>query len=78
MTRVVGKCGLCGGRVSVPSNWSGATPPEATCESCHAVAMSDEPTLPMLPRGNYEACRQQQHYISATEQLQRFGMRGNS
>lgn len=50
--RVVGKCGICGGRVTVPTVFWSVVPPKPTCESCGAVV--DEtaflPTLPMRPR----------------------------
>lgn len=34
MSRTVGTCGACGGRVSVPSVWHGVVPPVPECESC--------------------------------------------
>jgi hypothetical protein len=49
--RIVGKCGHCGGKVTVPTMWHGVNPPVPQCESCGAQV--DEtahlPTLPMLP-----------------------------
>ena len=50
--KIVGKCGICGGRVTVPAVWWSVVPPVPTCESCGAV-MDDTahlPTLPMRPR----------------------------
>lgn len=32
----IGTCGLCGGRVSVPSVWMGIFPPVPKCDSCGA------------------------------------------
>lgn len=51
--RVVGKCGLCGGRVTVPDFWLSVVPPVPSCERCGA-AVDDTaflPTLPMRPKG---------------------------
>ena len=52
MRRVIGKCGSCGGRVTIPTIWHGVNPPQGTCESCGAVAddTAHLPTLPMKPR----------------------------
>lgn len=49
MSRLVGRCGLCCGRVTVPDVWMGTTPPPVpTCESCGAVLFeSEHATLPM-------------------------------
>jgi len=43
----IGKCGKCGGVVSVPRAWWATTRPRETCESCGAIA---DPTrgLPVL------------------------------
>lgn len=46
--RVVGKCGVCGGRVTVPTIWWGVVPPTPTCESCGAL-VDDTAFLPVLP-----------------------------
>jgi hypothetical protein len=46
----IGTCGLCGGRVSVPTIWMGIIPPVPMCEECGAVAKPNYgPTLPMEP-----------------------------
>jgi len=37
MSTTVGTCSICGGRVSIPSNWSATVPPTPTCESCGAT-----------------------------------------
>lgn len=46
---IVGKCGKCGGVVSMPSVWGGVNRPPRTCESCGATALETHglPTLPM-------------------------------
>lgn len=48
--QIVGKCGLCGGVVSVPRLWFGVGRPPATCEQCGAVRddTAHLPTLPMV------------------------------
>lgn len=33
-TTVIGTCGNCGGRVTVPTVWMGIYPPTPRCESC--------------------------------------------
>ena len=52
MKRAIGKCGSCGGIVSVPHIWHGVNRPPATCESCGRTAdtAAHLPTLPMKPR----------------------------
>lgn len=45
--QIIGTCGLCGGRVTVPDVWMGIYPPVPTCESCGAVAQ--QPQLPVIP-----------------------------
>lgn len=47
--RVIGKCSLCGGRVTVPIAWWSVVPPVPTCERCGAVA---DTVIPMKPRPN--------------------------
>lgn len=49
--KVVGKCGACGGEVTVPELWWGVNPPKPTCVRCGAVADTTArlPTLPMVP-----------------------------
>ena len=32
--RVIGTCGKCGGKVTVPDAWYGMFPPEPTCAQC--------------------------------------------
>lgn len=51
--RPVGKCGDCGGVVSVPTVWLGVVPPRPTCEACGAVEDQTArlPVLPMVPPG---------------------------
>ena len=46
----VGTCGLCGGKVSVPTVWMSVIPPTPICEDCGATAkVNHGPTLPMNP-----------------------------
>lgn len=47
--QVIGRCGNCGGRVTVPSVWLGIYPPVPTCESCGATAKPSGPTIDMNP-----------------------------
>lgn len=63
MKRAIGKCSLCGGRVTVPTIWLGVIPPTPTCESCGAVAETPGPVIPMRPKkarpygpGRCQAC----------------------
>lgn len=37
MNTTIGTCSLCGGRVSVPTQWAATAPPIPTCESCGAM-----------------------------------------
>ena len=46
--KIIGKCGICGGRVTVPVVWWSVVPPVPTCESCGAV-VDDTAHLPTLP-----------------------------
>jgi len=54
MNRVVGKCSICGGRVTVPDVWMGINPPIPQCENCYAFedTTKDLPVVPMKPRKN--------------------------
>jgi hypothetical protein len=56
--KVVGKCGICGGRVVVPAVWLGVIPPTPTCEKCGAVVDDTAflPTLPMKPKARRGVC----------------------
>lgn len=49
MTKVIGTCSNCGGRVTVPEIWHGINPPVPQCESCLATAKAPGPTIPMNP-----------------------------
>jgi hypothetical protein len=51
--RVVGKCGICGGLVTVPTVWHSVVPPTPQCQKCHAVKdeTANLPTVPMVPPG---------------------------
>lgn len=49
MKRVVGKCGHCGGKVTVPDVWFGVIPPDPTCESCGWIKSDDLKVLKMRP-----------------------------
>lgn len=46
---IVGTCGSCGGRVTVPTAWWGIYPPRPTCESCGALAAEHGPVIEMEP-----------------------------
>lgn len=46
--QVIGTCGACGGRVSVPAVWSGMYPPTPQCQSCgRETANRYGPVIPM-------------------------------
>lgn len=50
MEKTVGTCSICGGRVTVPSNWMGIYPPTPTCQNCGArAAQNNGPVIPMKP-----------------------------
>lgn len=55
--RVVGRCSLCGGLVTVPELWWGITPPPKTCNNCGAIAQDhfyeNLPIIPMEPKVPY-------------------------
>lgn len=53
-TQTVGRCSICGGRVSVPAVWMGIYPPTPTCDKCGATAKPEDglPVIPMTPRGS--------------------------
>lgn len=36
--RVIGRCSICNGAVTIPEAWAGTHPPAATCNSCHATS----------------------------------------
>ena len=46
-SKTVGRCSLCGGRVSMPDHWMSIVPPGPTCDACGAVAKASGPTIPM-------------------------------
>jgi hypothetical protein len=46
--RVVGKCSLCGGVVTMPESWMSVDPPSPQCQKCHAVK-DDTDGLPVIP-----------------------------
>lgn len=48
MKQVVGKCGECGGRVTVETVYLSIVPPVPQCESC-GVYVDDTAHLPILP-----------------------------
>lgn len=58
-SRVVGKCGACGGVVTVPNVWMGIYPPVPQCNSCHRVAdqTAKMPIVPMQPKKSFSAVR---------------------
>ena len=47
--RCIGKCGNCGGRVTVPTYYLSVVPPVPTCASCGATAKPQGPTIEMNP-----------------------------
>jgi hypothetical protein len=49
MDHVVGRCGNCGGSVTVPRVWMGIYPPTPQCQSCHATPKPRGPVLDMNP-----------------------------
>ena len=44
---IVGKCSLCGGRVTLPNVWFGVYPPEPQCQKCGATHHKED-TMPVL------------------------------
>ncbi len=48
MNKVIGKCSICGGRVTLPDAWYGVNPPIATCETCYAT-QDNLPVIKMRP-----------------------------
>lgn len=56
--RIVGKCSICGGVVSIPTVFWSTVPPVATCEKCGATEdrVANLPVIPMVPRGKYKCC----------------------
>ena len=46
--RIVGRCSLCNGRVTVPTVFHSIYPPVPTCERCGATADADQ-NLPVIP-----------------------------
>jgi hypothetical protein len=49
MNKIVGRCSICGGNVTLPDVWMGIHPPVPTCQSCGATKKSDLPVIPMTP-----------------------------
>ena len=45
--RIVGRCSLCGGAVTIPIVYWGVGQPQPTCRSCGATMR--QPVLPMVP-----------------------------
>lgn len=56
MTKVIGRCSICNGRVTVPTVWLGIYPPAATCENCGATE-DNLPVIKMKPsqKRNYNS-----------------------
>ena len=49
--RIVGRCSICGGNVTLPTYFASIIPPVPTCQSCGATAARPElPVVPMEPR----------------------------
>ena len=49
VTTTLGRCSICGGRVTVPTIWSGTIPPTPTCEVCGAIEATYDPGEKPLP-----------------------------
>lgn len=47
MDRVLGKCSLCGGLVTLPEAWCATIPPVPTCTNCGAHEKTKLPTIEM-------------------------------
>ncbi|MAG26457.1 hypothetical protein CMI47_12985 [Candidatus Pacearchaeota archaeon] len=45
--KIIGKCSICEGYVTVPQVWWGVIPPVPTCEECGAIKDSDLPVIKM-------------------------------
>lgn len=52
---ICGTCGICGGRVTVPTVVWSIIAPIPTCESCGATAAEHGPVIAMNPRRTYTA-----------------------
>jgi hypothetical protein len=51
MQTCLGTCGICGGRVSVPTAWYGTQLPAPACETCGAKARNAYgPVIDMVPQ----------------------------
>lgn len=51
MDIILGKCSICGGRVTVPEIYWSTVPPTPKCKKCGAVATQNYgPVIPMTPR----------------------------
>lgn len=48
--QVIGTCSLCGGRVVMPTLWSGINPPVPSCTSCGAT--KKQPNGPIIEMEN--------------------------
>lgn len=49
-SRVVGRCSICNGDVTIPELWLGVQAAHATCSTCGATAAAPElPVIPMTP-----------------------------
>ena len=48
--KIIGKCSICGGLVTVPNIWYGINPPIPTCSSCGAVKKDLLPVIDMEPK----------------------------
>lgn len=49
MVKIIGKCSICGGRVTVPSFFLGIYPPVPQCLNCGATAKPGGPVIDMVP-----------------------------
>lgn len=48
MIRIIGRCSICGGNVTLPTFFASIVPPVPTCQSCGATPV--QPTINMERR----------------------------
>jgi hypothetical protein len=48
--KVIGRCGNCGGEVTVPLSFMSTMKPVPTCNQCGSTAKTAGPVIPMNPR----------------------------
>lgn len=71
--KTIGACGICGGRVTIPSYWLGIHPPVPQCESCGATKKQPYgPTIEMEQRPKPDAKESLYPNIPLHELMRRF------